>query len=200
VKRLLAVLMLGLLGACAGPDIKRAPDDAAVAARRSEHAARAAAFDPWRLVGRIAVQRGDKGVSADLRWHQAGDAFDLRVMAPLNGGTFALQGDATQVAMITPEGETHTAADPAALMQAHLGWSIPVAGARYWVRGLPDPRSTAAQEVFDTAGRWSDFAQDGWRISILEYRAVDGLDLPRRLYLARDDLEVRLVVREWARP
>ena len=46
---------------------------------------------------------------------------------------------------------------------------------------------------------WTDFEQDRWRISILDYVAVDGLNLPRRLYLTRDDFKIRIVVNQWER-
>ena len=54
-------------------------------------------------------------------------------------------------------------------------------------------------DVDDTArgDRWTDFAQDGWRISILEYAEVDHLSLPRRLYLSHTDLQVRIAMKQW---
>ena len=163
------------------------------------HAAQVSAFDNWRLTGRIAVQRADRGFTADIQWRQAGQDFDLRVMAPLNRGTFRLNGGARKVELLTPEGETFSAAEPETLMHDHLGWSIPLAGTRYWIRGIPDPGTASTQEITDETGRWTDFEQDRWRVSILDYVKVDDLDLPRRLYLARDDLKVRIVIKQWER-
>jgi len=185
---LLALLLLATLAGCARfrPAPAPAVDPDAVAA-----------FEYWQLAARIAVQRADKGFSADLDWRQHGLAYELKVMAPLNGGTFALRGDAGGVELLTPKGERYTAADPVSLMERHLGWSIALDGARYWVRGLPRPDSPAAQAVRDEAGRLTDFAQDGWRISVLEYREAAGLALPRRLFLASGDLAVKLVAKEW---
>ncbi|MEQ8495358.1 MAG: lipoprotein insertase outer membrane protein LolB, partial [Gammaproteobacteria bacterium] len=156
-----------------------------------------AALDDWRLTGKLAVQRADQGVSATLEWHEQGERFDLRLVAPLSGGTFKLTGDAGRVALFTPEGEMFTAASAGDLVEAHLGWRLPVEGARWWVRGIPAPGSAAAQERRDAQGRWTDFAQDGWRISILDYHERAQPHLPRKLYLARDDLQVRLVIRHW---
>lgn len=181
--------LLALLGACA-----RLPAPAPLTPADD---ARAAAFTDWRIAARLAVQRDDKGFSGDLDWRQAGTAFELRLMAPLNGGTFALAGDSGAVSLTTPKGERYAARDAETLMQQHLGWSIPLAGTRWWVRGLAAPGSGTASEVRDSAGRLTDFAQDGWRISILDYVVQDGMSLPKRLFLSHDTLKVRLAVKQW---
>ncbi len=165
----------------------------------AEHVAAVLAVDSWRLSGRIGVQREDKGFSGALEWRQRGARFDLRITAPLNGGTFALAGDDARVSLILPDGQTHHATSAEALMNTHLGWTIPVSGARYWVRGVPAPQPAAAQQRHDSAGRLTDFAQAGWRISILDYQDEAEPALPRKLFLNRDTLKVRMVVKTWER-
>lgn len=193
------MLLVGLvLSGCAGPAARPVPPSAPESPGAA-HATRVTAFDAWRLTGRIAVQRDDQGFSADLEWRQDGPAFDLRVTAPLNGGTFRLLGAAGEVALATPDGNTYRAPDAESLMREHLGWSLPLDGARYWIRGVPGPHAPPAHEVTDDAGRWSDFEQDRWRVSVLDYTDLDGLALPRKLFLLRDDLRVRLVMRRWER-
>lgn len=189
-----------LLTGCArlAPVPAPAPDLQTVAweARR----ARLLAYDQFTLNGRIAVQRENEGGQATLRWRQRGDAFDLRLVAPLAQGTYHLSGDAEAAELVAPSGETYRAADLDSLMTTHLKWSMPVAGARYWVRGVPTPGRPTTQLTLDPAGRLTDFAQDGWRISVLEYRAVGGLDLPRRLFLLGRDLKIRLFITDWTTP
>ncbi len=190
-----------ILAGCAGLGQKAPPTPAVP--RADLHAAHVAAVSPftqWRLAGRIAVQREDKGFSADLDWRESGTDYSLRVAAPLNGGTFALAGDATAVSLVTPKGETYRAADAETLMRQHLGWALPLAGTRYWVRGLPDPTHPVTGERLDEAGRWTDFAQDGWRVSVLEYTRAAGRDLPKRLFLAHDKLQVRMAIKTWEQP
>ncbi len=198
MKAVLTVVTMALLAGCAELVPPRS-DPVTTKPTGPAHAEQVSAFDTWRLTGRIAVQRADKGITADVEWRQAGDDFDLRIMAPLNQGTFRLSGGARKVELLTPEGETFTAARPEALMQDHLGWSIPLAGTRYWIRGMPDPGTASSQELTDAEGRWTDFEQDRWRVSILDYVKLGELDLPRRLYLARDDLKVRIAIKKWER-
>lgn len=191
--RALALCALAGLVACSRlSPLPETPDNGAAA-----HAARVAAVRDWQLAGRVAIQREDQGFSAGLRWRQQGDAYDLRVMAPLNGGTFALFGDAGKVVMVTPKGERYEAAEATALMHQHLGWSIALDGTRYWIRGLPRPGAAVTQPLTDSRGRYTDFAQDGWRISILDYVDHAGASLPRRLFMANDELEVRLAITRW---
>ena len=196
MRALAAALGLALLGGCAGWPFagREAPP---VGPGPADHRAAVAALDDWRLAGKLAVQRDDEGVSATLEWREQGDRFDLRLVAPLNGGTFQLSGEPGRVALATPEGEVFVAASAGDLVEQRLGWRLPVEGARWWVRGIPAPGSAATQEVFDAQGRWTDFAQDGWRISILDYLEDQQPHLPRKLFLARDTLKVRVVVKRW---
>lgn len=193
------MLLAAVLGGCAGVPWGRGPAPPATPDLIEEHAAAIAAMRHWRLNGRMAVQHDDQGFSAGLEWRERDGAFDLRVAAPLGRGTVAMSGDAAHVTLTTPKGEHFVADSAENLMQAHLGWSLPVGGARYWVKGMPAPDTPPAQEVYDGQGRWTDFAQDGWRISILDYDDDTGLSLPRKLFLSRDDLQVRLVIETWQR-
>lgn len=192
--RALLLCLLVVVAGCARISPAPGPSDGGAAAT---HDARVGGLRDWQLAGRIAIQREDQGFSADLRWRQQGETYDLRVMAPLNGGTFALQGDTEGVIMITPKGERYAASDPEILMRQHLGWSIALGGARYWVRGLPRAGAAVTQPLRDGRGRYTDFAQDGWRISILDYVEQGDASLPRRLFMANDRFEVRLAITRW---
>jgi outer membrane lipoprotein LolB len=163
------------------------------------HALGVGGFENWRLMGRIAVKRGGKGFSAGLRWRQAGPDYEMWVTAPLNKGTYRLQGGTNLAELRLPTGEIFRADKPETLMLQHLGWSIPLSGTRYWIRGIPDPAVRFTQENLDKFGRWSDFQQNLWTINILTYVALEELYLPSDLSLSRDDLEVRIAIKQWER-
>ncbi len=155
----LVVALAALLAACAS--LSRPPAEASDerSVRWRAHRDAVSALERYTLTGRVAIQRGDEGGGAKLRWRQAGADSDLRIMAPLGQGTFKLVGNAGGVTLSAPDGKQYTAASFEALMAAHVGWSFPVDGARYWVRGLPDPRLPEDQLVLDEQGRLSDLAQ-----------------------------------------
>ncbi len=158
-----------------------------------------AGYDTWRLSGRIAIQHDDNGVTANLDWRQRGESFDIRIIAPLNGGTFALRGSDSSATLLTPQGETFSAPSAEALLAAQLGWAIPLRGVRYWIRGMPAPDTAANQQRFDEDGKFTDFEQQGWRVSMLDYFNDMDPQLPRKLFLNRANLKVRMVVRKWER-
>jgi outer membrane lipoprotein LolB len=198
VSRLAWLSLVGLLAGCAG----RLPPPLAPTLPPAQQAwdARVAALTPlttWALEGRLAVQRDKEGGQARLQWRQQGAAFELRIIAPLAQGTSVLWGDTGAVALVTADGHRYTAPDVDVLMATHLNWSLPVAGARYWVLGLPAPGHPIANIRYDDSGRLSDLAQDGWRISVLDYQDVAGTSLPRKLFLLGDKLQLRMVITQW---
>ncbi|MGE3773587.1 MAG: lipoprotein insertase outer membrane protein LolB [Gammaproteobacteria bacterium] len=195
----LVALLLGLSG-CANAPWRAAPTPSAEDARWAAHRDAVAALESFTVTGRVAIQRGSEGGGAKLRWRQHGAESDLRIMAPLAQGSFRLQGDAGQVVLNAPDGKQYRAASFEGLMAAHLGWSFPVDGARYWVRGIPDPRQPVTQLSLDAEGRLSDLAQAGWRISVLEYGSSASEALPKRLFLNAGDLKIRLAIDGWELP
>jgi outer membrane lipoprotein LolB len=197
--RVCTLVAIAALAGCAQPALRPVAPGVTPHDLHLAHVSAIGALYNWRLAGRLAVQAGAKGFSADLDWRESAAGFDLRVAAPLNRGTFALSGNASAVSLVTPKGETYTAADAETLMHQHLGWALPLAGVRYWVRGLPDPALPLSAEHLDSAGRWTDFAQDGWQVRVLEYRVAAGLDLPSRLRLSHDKLQVRMAIKRWER-
>jgi outer membrane biogenesis lipoprotein LolB len=72
-----------------------------------------------------------------------------------------------------------------------------VEGARYWVRGVPDPKAKIDHLTLDAAGHLSALAQSGWQISVLAYREVAGYQLPAKLLLVAGNVQLRLVIDQW---
>ena len=201
----LLLILLVLLAGCSTPlprPAEPAPDPAALAWTTRQ--ARLAPRTRYALRGRLAIQRGNEGAQAQFDWRQDDTHWELRLLAPLGQGTVRLEGSPDGVTLTTVDGQRYRAADLDALMTTHLQWSLPVAGARYWILGLPVPDRPVAQLALDATGRLTDLAQDGWRISVLEYGEAPGLApaeaLPRRLFLLGKDVQLRLVVTAWTTP
>ncbi|MFZ5593973.1 MAG: lipoprotein insertase outer membrane protein LolB [Pseudomonadota bacterium] len=150
----------------------------------------------WALTGRIAVHNESENWNATLRWTQQQDAYALRLMGPLGQGAVQLEGGGDGVMMRLADGQTFTAQDAEALLRERLGWNMPVAGLRYWVLGLADPRFEAGKEL-DEAGRPLWLEQSGWRVEFSRYAPVNGVDLPHKLALNNPHLQVRLVIDRW---
>lgn len=185
------------LAACAtSPPRLPATAPADLAALEQARQQTLAALHDWTLTGRIAVHNENENWSATLRWTQQAEAYTLNLIGPLGQGAVQITGDRGSVLMRLADGQSYAADNAETLLREHAGWSVPVAGLRYWVRGLPDPRTTA-QKGLDEAGRPLFFEQSGWRIEYARYAQVNGIDLPHKLTLNNPHLQVRLVIDRW---
>lgn len=150
----------------------------------------------FQLSGRIAVKYDGQGFSGGLRWQRNGESDDLLFLSPLGQGVAHVERDALGVTLTAPDQPPYHAMDTAQLTQQVLGWSLPLDGLRYWVLGVAAPGSAATPEV-DAGKRLARLTQEGWRIDYLGYKRVDGTDLPGKIVLQRDEVEVKLVIDAW---
>ena len=83
-------------------------------------------------------------------------------------------------------------------------WPIPFMQMSYWVRGLPAPGGHDSIG-FDYVGRVRSLTQNGWKIEYSEYRAFDGIDLPKRMAITTwlsdqeygETVSVKLSIGSW---
>ena len=178
----LAVGAILLIGGCAGvPGMPETPET-------------------FVLSGKVGVREARESFSANLLWHQKGEAFDIDLWGPLGQGRVKLvkKGDGIELRSdqgVLAEGDADT------VMRAHLGWSLPVDVLPAWVQGTPFMGAPVAEVARDPEGRLTGFTQLGWAVALERYLTVpDGArhrDLPTRITATREDARVRLVVSEW---
>ncbi|MCI0401607.1 MAG: lipoprotein insertase outer membrane protein LolB [Gammaproteobacteria bacterium] len=185
-----------LLTACAELPSTPIPGTPLQEAWRS-HQAELLTLQHWSLTGRVAIQTEKDGWNATLRWTQQDDAYSMRVISPFGQGSYELQGSAHGVIMRTADNQTLVAQDVEALMLENLGWSVPVAGLRYWVRGIPEPAWPVDTIALNDEGYMADLQQSGWRVSVLRYVKQGDLTLPAKLFMHNARFKVRLVVENW---
>ena len=157
----------------------------------------AATLSAWQFNGRVSLTRGEEGWHAGLHWQEQAGSFYLRVSGPLGQGGFQLNGDARGVVLVDADGQTFAAQDADALLVQVTGWELPVSGLRHWIRGLPEPAAGEAQANRDEAGQLRRLEQSGWTINYERYQVVDGVSLPAKLRLVREDVAVRIVIDQW---
>jgi outer membrane lipoprotein LolB len=146
------------------------------------------------LRGRI--NDANQGRTADLRWTQLGDGrFTLQLNGPFGIGAVEIDGAATGVSVRTRDGVQYLA-DPAAWMQANLGWSIPIDDLRHWALGLPAP-GPVGNFSLDANNQLLNLQQNGWNIRYDSYQTVGQLDLPRKLEARTDQARLRLLIDQW---
>jgi outer membrane lipoprotein LolB len=131
-----------------------------------------------------------------MNWRENAGHYRLDLSGPLGQGAVRIEGDDTSVRLQTADGRDYVAQDADALVQKVTGWQFPVAGIRYWVRGVPVPGEQAVITT-DAGGRLIHLVQSGWDIRYDRFQDLEGRAWPTRLRLTADDINVRLVVDEW---
>lgn len=153
----------------------------------------------WSLDARISISQPKSGRidSARLNWEQRQDNYHIHLSAgPFNQTVAIMLGQPGYTEMhVAGEEDYYTAQSPEALMQAILGWSLPIRHAVWWVRGVPDP--TLPHSITTQENNYR-FTQAGWDIDILRYQEVSNNQrLPSRIRLIHREITVNLVIASW---
>lgn len=188
-------LALGLIAvsACAPVRVRETP--AALAAQQAREA-RLAPLTHWTLTAHIGVSNGGDGGSGDLTWEQDGAAFRFTVRAPVTGKTWTLSGVAAHAVLEGVDPQSDSDSDAQRLLHDRLGWDVPLADLRAWVRGLRAP-GAAADVQYDARNLPAVIEQDGWRVEYRDWFAERDPPLPRKVFASRGDARVRMVVESW---
>ena len=154
-------------------------------------------LDKWKLKGRIALSMERQAWSASLQWVQERQNYQLRIIAPLGQGSIELEGDGHGVTMQVSKDEVLHANTPESLLRKSFGWSVPVSGLMYWIRGIPAPDKRIKKLYLDDKGRVSEMEQSGWLVTYSGYYSQGSVDLPRKIVMENGGLKLRLVIRNW---
>jgi outer membrane lipoprotein LolB len=156
----------------------------------------APAFD---LVGRVAVTHDGRAFTSGVRWQHTAARDELWLLTPAGQALAHIVGDAGGAVFTGADRREYRAADVASLIRRALGWEIPVTHLAWWVQGQLAPGAVIQAVERDAHGRLTVLEQDGWRIAY-------GYDTPdtrdgrlRRLELAGEGHEIRLVIDAWQR-
>lgn len=193
--KIAALGALVLLSACASLPQPPAVDDAQQAYER--HVETLLERQSWTLTARVAVRHDEERWHANLRWQQNHDAFDIQLYGPLGRQIAHLQGDARAVVLRLPDGQQLEASEPSVLMSQAVGWSMPVAGMRYWLMGLSAPHTPIQAKALNEAGLLQELAQQNWIIQYERYQDASGPIMPQRLQMQWQETQLRLVADSW---
>lgn len=151
----------------------------------------------WNVRGRMALRTSEEDVNANVRWRQAGDRYTVDLSNPLGQTLLQLRGAPGRVSLRTAKGEERSAPTAESLLSDTTGWTMPVSALRHWLLGRPDPSIAVDAISSDADGRPLTIEQSGWQVEYKAYTSVDGLELPARVELVRDDVSAKLILRGW---
>ncbi len=181
--------VLCVLGGCRTAPAPRVVDWQAEKRARQELSA-------WELSGRVAVATASDGWSAGITWAQDGAASELNLSGALGVGGVRVRSDGQAFTIDTSKGEHFEAADASAALAQTIGVELPVHNLRYWLLGVPAPR-TPALEQLDEQGRLQRLNQDGWTGTFDRYALQGGRWLPGRVQMQQGENRIRVVINRW---
>ena len=160
---------------------------------RVEHLA---GYQHWNLAGRLAVSNSEDGGSGTFNWNKKSGDSEMNFHGALGRGAWRLLADSAGAELELADGTIHRADTVDQLVQAQLGWEIPIERLSWWVRGLVAP-GDYQERVIDEAGNLTELLQGGWKIEYGRYRSVEGVNLPVKFTARQADWKVKLAVRNW---
>lgn len=173
------LLLALLLGGCAGMGISGRD-----------------ASDRWALSGKLGVRQEQQAESVLLNWTQCGERYRLVLSGPFGQRLARVEGNAGGATLWLRNEPPQYTTDIQLWLTQHLGWPLPVAELRYWVRGRAMPGVDARVE-HDQQGLPRRLWQRQWQVDYLEFHHQEELTLPRRLRASRDDLSSTLLIKQW---
>ena len=147
----------------------------------------------WHITGLIGVNTPQKAFSANINWSQQHSIYHIELSGPLGIGAVSITNVSGEVVLTDAHGKQYTATTPEVLMDQQLGWSVPVNGLSYWIRGLPTP-GFAFQSHLNQYGTLATLSQSSWQIQYQHYRRMSGYPIPGRLIMTNHALRVVIVV------
>ena len=152
----------------------------------------------WYLTGRVAVNNGVEAWHLDMNWSQKGEAYLVELSGPFGAGKVRLAGNDRGVLLTNADNQQYQAESAERLLYEQTGVTVPVEGLRYWIVGLASPTQKHTPQL-DSQGRLAYLQNGNWTVKFRSYSQVNGLELPRKIFIARPDreIDVRLVVDSW---
>jgi len=196
LRHVIVFSFIALLAGCAGIGSQEAVQGQGNAKQWQAHKQQLSSLDGWQINGKVGIRAPKDSGSGTLFWLQRQDYYDIRLSGPLGRGAARLTGRPGAVSLEVANQGRYEAPDPETLLEAQLGWKLPVSHLVWWVRGLPAPDSKSTLTL-DGDSRLSNLVQDDWQIEYLSYSEQNGFWLPERMKLHGKDLDVTLVVKDW---
>lgn len=188
MRPLLALLLTGLLAACAGQPVE--PDHPDWEQTRAE----LAQLNDWRTRGKAGIRSPERSESANLTWSQQDEHSTLYLSGPLGLQNVTVRSDGRNIEVQDGDAiERWDLSAPDALLPTT--WGLPINALRYWIKGLPAPGEVDSLQHRD--GVLAHLQQFGWQVDYTEHRYFGPYRLPTRIAIRRGDNSVRLILREW---
>jgi len=152
-------------------------------------------LDQWQIQGSLSIRQGNDSDIAYYSWQQNKDIYQIHLSGPLNLGSIYINGNSEEVTLIKSQKEKYSAKTPEKLLQKTVGWSLPISGLVYWIKGMPSPNTPYSLKL-GSYNHLTYLKQQGWIIQYPDFTVQNGIDLPQKLTLQKADLKIKIIVKD----
>ena len=195
IRTLLVTYFITLISACTTVIKPDAVDDPNL--EWSERQSQLNQINHWKINGRLAITNKSEVWHISVNWKQEDQHYKIHLSGPFGAGAVQLSGDQTGV-IIKTEDDTIFATDAEQLLYETTDIQIPIKNLFYWVRGLPNPESEISNLILDPYGRLDKLSQNDWSIHFKRYKKANNIDLPSKVFIQRNSLDLRFVIEDWS--
>jgi outer membrane lipoprotein LolB len=155
-----------------------------------------AKLENWQIKGKMGLKSPDKKQSANFRWQQKTDQYQLNLTSIIGTSLLSVRGNKGSV-RLTIDDNSYQDTDPSQLIKRMTGWQIPVKGIQSWVKGQYNP----ADKVRLSEQGWLTQMQPAcdncknWLINYAHYKLVDNVWLPHQIKLHNNTNNSQLIIR-----
>lgn len=163
---------------------------------RSERQAQLRALNNWEVSGALGVIYANKSDIAHFDWQQQENNYTINIHGPLHIGSADIIGTEDSVILRQSNAKELQAKNPETLIKREFGWTLPISNLRSWVLAVP-AQTKITKIQFDTANHLVYLEQQGWQIEYTNFTAINGIDLPTKIKLQKQNLTVKLAIKSW---
>lgn len=190
--RLLALaLAVLLLVACAPREIRPA------GAWLEDREALFAENPVWTVSGRLSLSDGQRGGQLAFDWRANGEEHEVNLRTVMGGRQWRLRFGPDHALLEGSEVGQLRGPNPDPLVEAAVGWPIPVSDLSWWIRGLVPPGSEG-QIDYAADGSLASAESPPWTLSFQRFDSTQQALLPSRLQADSPPYRVRMVLRDWS--
>ena len=152
--------------------------------------------DHWLIKGKLGFKGPEKKQSANFRWQQRQQQFQLNMTSIIGTSLLNMKGNEKGVTLVAND-ETYQDSNPSDLIWRVTGWQIPVEKLRFWIKGQHQKND----KVITSEQGWVRQLQpncdncENWLIDYDNYKLVVDIWLPHKVVLKNRLNNSQLLIR-----
>jgi len=162
----------------------------------------------WTLKARVAIKKGNEGNTLNLNWQHKDDIQILKFYSPVGTTIGVLQQTNTESVLNLSNDQQYRAENLSELIQHVLGYPLPVEKLEVWIMGLAVNSQTSKdvsydmtyKMTYDSLGYPKMLQNEHWTVQFSKYKhfpGFKGLTMPSKLKITKEDLSVKLSIKQW---